>query len=72
MKLIDNPKEVLRHYSTQALAFGVALNGVWAAYPDDLKMALGQGAVVWVARVSAVVLALGLLGKFIDQAKDVP
>ena len=70
MKLIDDIRGAWRHYSTQALAMGAALQGVWVAFPDDLKAALGPDAVVVVAKVTAVILVLGLLGKFVDQSHD--
>lgn len=73
MKFVTNWRVALTHYSTQALAFGAAIQGVWMAYPDDMKMALGPDAVQMVARLTAIILALGLVGKFIDQApKDAP
>lgn len=73
MKLIDNPLAALRHYSTFAMTLGVGLQGLWMAYPDDLKTALGADAVLWVARVTAIVLIAGLVGKVIDQTpKDTP
>lgn len=66
-KLIDDIRGAWRHYSTQALAIGAAIQGVWVAFPDDLKTALGPDAVIVVAKVTASILVLGLIGKFIDQ-----
>ena len=70
MKLIDDIRGAWRHYSTQALALGAAIQGAWVAFPDDLKAALGPDAVVVVAKVTAVILVLGLAGKFVDQSHD--
>ena len=67
MKLIQNAKRAWTHYSTQALAAGVSLQAAWVTFPDDLKAALGPDAVSIVAKVTALILALGLIGKFIDQ-----
>lgn len=73
MKLIDNVKGAWKHYSTQALAAGASLPAVWEGIPDDLKAALPPSTIHWVARITGIVCALGLVGKFIDQTpKDQP
>jgi hypothetical protein len=72
VKLIDNWKGAWKHYSTQALALGAAIPGVWTSIPDDLKAALPPSAIHWVARITGIVCAVGLAGKFIDQTKDQP
>lgn len=73
MKLIDDVKGAWRHFSTQALLIGASIQSAWALFPDDLKVALGPAVVTWVARVTALVLLWGLIGKFIDQRpKEAP
>jgi hypothetical protein len=67
MRLIDDVRGALTHYSTKALALGAAIPGVWAAIPDDLKAALPPTAIHWVANITGIVCAFGLAGKFIDQ-----
>lgn len=67
MKLVDNARQVWRHYSTIALGMAGGLQGVWAGLPDsvktDLPPAVGQ-AVAWIT----LAIALGgLAGKFVDQ-----
>lgn len=67
MKLVDDAKEVWRHYSTIALGMAGGLQGVWASLPDavrdDLPKSVGQ-AVAWITLGIAVA---GLAGKFVDQ-----
>lgn len=73
MKIVPNWRASLTHYSTQALAFGGALQGAWMTFPVQMQDALGADTSMWVARVTASILAAGLLGKFIDQStRDVP
>lgn len=73
MKLVDDIGIRLKHYSTQALALGVGIQGAWAVFPEDLKTGLGPEIVPWVSRITALVLLWGLVGKFIDQTpKDAP
>ena len=73
MKLVPKPASHWKHYSTQALALGVGIQGAWAVFPDDLKAGLGPDIVPWVSRVTAVILLWGLVGKFVDQTpKDTP
>ena len=67
MKLIDDVKGAWRHFSTIALAAGAALQGVWIAFPDDLKAQLPLGAVKVVSYLTACILVWGLIGKFIKQ-----
>lgn len=69
MKLIDDIKGAWGHYSTQALALGAAIPTVWQTIPDDLKAAMPPSAIHWVANITGIVCALGLVGKFIDQGK---
>lgn len=73
MKFVTDVKARLKHFSTIALATGTAIQGAWMVYPDDLKAALGPDAVLWVSRLTALILLWGIFGKFVDQtprAKD--
>lgn len=67
MKLIEDVKGAWRHFSTIALASGAAIQGVWIAFPDDLKAQLPMGTVKVVSYVTACILIWGLVGKFIKQ-----
>lgn len=67
MKLIEDVKGAWRHFSTIALASGATIQGVWIAFPDDLKTALPMGTVKVVSYVTACILIWGLVGKFIKQ-----
>ena len=67
MKLIEDVKGAWRHFSTIALASGAAIQGVWIAFPDDLKAQLPLGTVKVVSYLTALILVWGLIGKFIKQ-----
>lgn len=72
-RLIPNAKKAWTHFSTQALALGVGIQGAWAVFPDDLKAGLPANTVQWVSRITALILLWGLIGKFVDQTpKDKP
>ena len=75
MKFIEDVKVAWRHFSTIALAAGTAVQGVWMAYPSDLKAKLPVATVEIVSYVTGVILLWGLIGKFIQQppkASDAP
>jgi hypothetical protein len=73
MKLIDNWKAALGHYSTKALAMAAGLQGVWAGLPDWVHAELPHSVGHTVAWVTFSVAVLGLGGKFVDQSpKDQP
>lgn len=67
MKLIEDIKGAWRHFSTIALASGATIQGVWIAFPDDLKAQLPMGTVKVVSYLTACILVWGLVGKFIKQ-----
>jgi len=69
MKLIDDVTGAWRKFSTIALASGTAIQGVWIAYPDDMKAQLSHGTVKLVSYVTGMILVWGLIGVFIKQAK---
>ena len=50
-----------------AMAGAVAVQGTWAAMPDDLKAGIPSG---WVTAVSIAVLVLGAVGRFIKQGSS--
>lgn len=68
MKFVQNSKQVWRHYSTQALGLGLAIQVGWPALNAIFEYPPVVGK--WVGIVCGVVLAWGLLGKFIDQKFD--
>ena len=67
MKLVDNVREVWRHYSTGALLAVGAIQGIWAATPqawiDTLPKSVSSG----MAYVTMTVAVLGVMGKYIKQ-----
>ena len=73
MKLVDNAKQVWRHYSTIALSVAGSLQGAWAAIPNATKADLPDSVGKVVAWITIAVIVFGLGGKFVVQApKDAP
>lgn len=73
MKLIDDWKASLRHYSTQALALTASIGLTWHSLPDWVTSQLP----VWTGKAAAWAMTTaaigGLVGKFVDQTpKDKP
>jgi hypothetical protein len=70
MRLVDNCRGALRHYSTQALAFIASVGVTWHSLPDWVTSQLPG----WVANAVAwgmtAVAVGGLFGKFIDQTPE--
>ncbi len=65
--LVENWKGAWRWFSLQAMALVVAVQGAWAAMPDDLK----QHFPTWlVTAVSVGLLLLGIGGRLVKQQKD--
>lgn len=71
MKLIDNPRRVLRHFSTIALGLLTAVSGTvvaaWPLVPDEWKAAVPKEALMYLAVGYLVISAWGGIGKFIKQ-----
>lgn len=66
MKLIPNWRKAYRMLSVQAMAVVAAIQGCWAAFPEDLKTNLPTTLVHW---VSLALLVLGIGGRLMDQPK---
>ena len=67
MKMIKNPRRVLRHFSTWAMTFGGGLQAVWLGLPDSIRADLPANAGRIVAWITLVVAVWGLGGKVVDQ-----
>ncbi len=66
-RLVENWKGAWRWFSLQAMALVVAVQGAWAAMPDDLKTHFPA----WlVTAVSVGLLLLGIGGRLVKQNKD--
>lgn len=62
--LVSEWKRAWRWFSVQAMALTLALQGAWAALPDDLR-AHAPG---WlVTALSVLLLLLGLFGRLVRQ-----
>jgi hypothetical protein len=70
MKFVDNPRQVLRHWSTWALSTVVGIKGAWVSIPDDFKANLPHWVSQGVSWVVLVVAVLGLGAKF--KAQNLP
>lgn len=69
MRLIEDAKRCWRMLSMQAMAAAVALQGAWAAAPDDMKATIPHQ---WVSWATMALLALGMLGRLVKQLPDEP
>jgi len=64
MRIVDGAAGALRWYSVQAMAAALAVQAAWTALPPDLAARVPD----WAASaVTAAVLALGILGRLVDQ-----
>lgn len=70
MKMVNNPKDVWRHYSTVALAVVAGVQGIWALMPEKFIAAYPAWVTPAVAYATGALAVLGLFGKFIKQ--DLP
>lgn len=64
MKLVADWKRAWTWNSVHAMTAAIALQGAWAAIPDDLKMHV-PGALV--NGVTVALLVLGVVGRLRDQ-----
>jgi len=65
MKLVDNAKSAWRWISVQAMTAALALQGAWAALPDDMRSSVPANVVQW---ATFVLLALGIGGRLVKQS----
>lgn len=66
MKLVDNWKKLWRAFSVQAMALSSSILTAWAVIPEKYQSMVPTN---WVLGGVAVVLFLGIVGRFIDQPK---
>ena len=67
MRIIPNPKEVLRHFSTWALFMVALVQGAWLVMPDTLRADLPAHTGAWVEYFVLLASTWGVGGKFVDQ-----
>lgn len=67
MKLVSDCRGVWKHYSSISMMTSMALVAAWNFFPADLKAHLPPWVLERGAPVLLGVLALGFVGKFIDQ-----
>jgi hypothetical protein len=70
MKLVENTDQLWKHYSTQCLAVVGLMQGIWAATPQAWIDTAPSWLTGTVAGTSAVLAALGLIGKMVKQDLD--
>lgn len=63
--IIPNWKAALGHYSTVAMAAGMAFAGIWTTTPEVHALVPAKVAVA----INGAIFAAGLVGKFISQTK---
>jgi hypothetical protein len=67
MRLVDEWRGAWRWFSLQAMALVAAIQGGWAALPDDLKQHFPARAVTI---LSVALLLLGIGGRLVRQRRD--
>lgn len=67
MKLVKNPKRILRHFSTWAMTTAGGLQAVWLAIPESMRADLPKRAGEVVAWITLVIAIWGIGGKVVDQ-----
>lgn len=65
MKLVENARSAWKWISVQAMAAAIALQGAWAALPDDMKASISPDVVRW---ATLALLALGIVGRLVKQS----
>ncbi|AKJ28852.1 hypothetical protein [Caldimonas brevitalea] len=66
MKMIPNWRQAWRMFSVNAMVVALALQGTWAAMPDDLKGNLPA----WLLQgLTVSLLVLGIAGRLVQQPK---
>lgn len=70
MKLVEDAKQAWRWFSVQSMVLAAALQGAWVYIPDDLRHNIPSSVV---QGVTIALLALGVVGRLVDQPKrDAP
>lgn len=64
MKVVRDWRHIWSYFSTQAMALAVAGQVAWANIPPDLRESIPRD---WMAYGTAVLLVLGILGRFVKQ-----
>ena len=72
MKLIDNWRASLRHYSTIALTAASGVQGAWISIPNEIKENLPEIIAHAVSWISLAIVVMGLFGKFVKQPEVTP
>jgi hypothetical protein len=67
MTLVAEWRRAWRWFSMQAMALVLAIQGAWAAMPDDLKQHFPP---LLVTALSVGLLLLGIGGRLVRQSKD--
>lgn len=66
MRMIAEWRRAWRWFSVQAMALAAALQGAWAALPDDMKQHVPAGVVAF---ATMALLLLGIAGRLVLQAR---
>lgn len=67
MRMIDNPKQIWKHFSTWAMTAAGSLQAVWLGIPDELRANLPPYAGQVVAWITLVIAIWGIGGKVVNQ-----
>ena len=67
MKLVDDWKKSYKWLSIHCMALATAVQGAWIYIPDDMRQSIPSSLVTG---VTIGLLALGIIGRYINQTKD--
>lgn len=65
MKLIPQWKRCLRMFSVQAMVLAGAVQGAWAAVPDEMKAIISDD---WLRYGTIALMVLGVIGRLVVQS----
>lgn len=66
MTLISNWRKCLRMFSVQAMLVAGAIQGAWVFIPPDMQATIPDG---WVRVLTIALLALGVIGRLVNQPR---
>ena len=66
MTLISNWRKCLRMFSVQAMLVAGAIQGAWVFIPPEMQATIPDG---WVRVLTIALLALGVIGRLVNQPK---
>lgn len=66
MRLIDEWRKCWRMFSVQSMVLAGAIQGAWVFIPAEMQATIPDG---WLRWATIALLALGVIGRLVDQPK---